>query len=84
MQAYRREEPFELPVVYKGRELLLPARLVKTGYTYRIYVLAAEQEIIFEPDEERNFRAMVENGTGGNVPAELLQVIVEALEQNFR
>ncbi len=49
------EEPFELPVIFKGGELMLPAKLVQMGYTYKIFVTVNEQEIIFEPDEEKEF-----------------------------
>lgn len=78
-------EAFELPVQFKGHERLLPARLVRFGYSYRIYVQAGDAEILFEPDEERNFRAMVEDAVARDkIDVELIRAIVEALENNFR
>jgi hypothetical protein len=32
------DEGFELPISYNGKELLLPAKLIQFGYTYRIEV----------------------------------------------
>lgn len=84
MQRYQKEEPFELPVAYHGQELLLPARLIQIGYTYKIYIAVEGQEIIFEPDEERNFRAMIEHEAGRKISMELVHAIAEALEKNLR
>lgn len=52
-------DPFELPVSYKGEELLFPAELKQIGYTHAIVVDVYGQEVLFEPDEERNYRAVV-------------------------
>jgi hypothetical protein len=49
------EEQFELPVEYKGQELMLKASLLVTGYTHKFNVDVNGQNIIFEPDEERNY-----------------------------
>ena len=53
------EEEFELPLVYKGEQLLLNASLLVTGYTHKFSVDVNGQIIIFEPDEERNYRAVI-------------------------
>ncbi len=84
MQRYRKEDLFELPVAYKGEEVLLPAKLVQMGYTYKIYVQAEGREIILEPDEERNFRVVIENPDGSTISLDLVKAISEALEKNFR
>lgn len=78
------EDTFELPVAYNGRELLLPSRFVQMGYTFKIFVDAEGQEIIFEPDEERNFRAIIEQTDGAKtVPTELVKAISDSIEKNF-
>jgi hypothetical protein len=79
-----KEEPFELPVIYKGSELILPARLVQMGYTYKIFVTVNEHEIIFEPDEERNLRAIIENVNPKNISRDLVQAIGESLNHHFQ
>ncbi len=50
---------FELPITYKGIDYLLPTTLVTYGYSYKIAVTVFDTIINFEPDEERNFRAVV-------------------------
>ena len=51
------DEQFELPVEYKGEQLLFKASLIVTGYTHKFNVDVNGQMVIFEPDEERNYRA---------------------------
>ena len=77
------EEQFELPVKYKGEELMLNASLIFTGYTHKFSVDINGQIIIFEPDEERNYRAVIpyeDINNHKNIDKELLQVIGEAIE----
>ncbi len=75
-------EPFEIPVIYKGKELSFPAKLLKLGYTHKIHVDVNGQDILFEPDEERNYRAIVDpEKLGSNqIDFELLKAISQAIE----
>lgn len=50
---------FELPVEYEGKEFLYPAELMPMGFTHKIKVTVDGIEIVFEPDEEMNYRAMI-------------------------
>ncbi|HTN06519.1 hypothetical protein [Agriterribacter sp.] len=54
-------EKFELPVHYKGQDMLLPAELKAWKYSHSILVTLNDQTIIFEPDEERNYRALLQH-----------------------
>ncbi len=84
MTSYQNEETFELPVVYKGAELMLPAKFVQMGYIYKIFITVNEQKIIFEADEERNLRAIVEGSPKSeNISIELIQAISESLNHYF-
>ena len=77
------EENFELPVPYKGQENCFQATLVVTGYTYQIIVDVGGQNIIFEPDEERNYRAVIpylDIANRKSVDVGLLQSIAAAIE----
>jgi hypothetical protein len=49
---------FELPVNWRNEEMLYKARLVKLGYGFKMEVDVDERSIIFEPDEEGNWRAV--------------------------
>lgn len=75
-------EPFEIPVLYKGEHLFFPAKLLVSGYSYRIEADVKNEKIIFEPDEERHFRAIIasEKSEPAKVDPELLKVIAEAIE----
>lgn len=77
------DEPFELPVDYKGQEIIIPGTLKRRGYSYKIHMEVDGQEIIFEPDEERNFRAINESAAGGTVSIDIVRAIGEALEKNL-
>ena len=62
---------------------MLNASLIVTGYTYKFCVDVNGQNIIFEPDEERNYRAVIpydDINNHKNIDKELLQVIGEAIE----
>jgi hypothetical protein len=68
-------EPFNLPIEYKGKELELKARFERWGYTHRFIVLIGETTVTFEPDDGGNYRALGD----GNVDHKLLQAIAEKL-----
>jgi len=77
------DEQFELPVEYKGEELLFKTSLIITGYTHKFSVDINGQEVIFEPDEERNYRAVLnydDISTSKNIDIELLKSIASAIE----
>ncbi len=78
-------ESFELPVIYKEEELQFAARLQQFGYTHRIVVDVYGTEVFFEPDEERNYRGIVEpEQITKQVNADILKVIAEAIESILR
>ena len=77
------EEQFELPVEYKGEQLMLNASLLVTGYTHKFNVDVKGQNIIFEPDDERNYRAIIpyyDVPKNKSVDIELLKEITRAIE----
>ena len=73
------DDDFLLPVTFKGEELELETRLQPWGYTYRFEVQVNGIPIQFEPDEERNYRALVApeqiEAKGSKLNIELLQAI---------
>jgi uncharacterized metal-binding protein YceD (DUF177 family) len=77
------DEDFELPVQHEGKELLFTSRLLHYGYLHRFEVEVNGQKVLFEPDEERNYRAMVdplEVDRMKKKDIDLLQAIAEALQ----
>ncbi len=76
------EEPFIIPVNYKGIDREFEARLQVWGYTHRFHVQVECVEVIFERDEEGKYRAVIPPETPVK-PADigLLKAIAEAIEQ---
>lgn len=80
---YRMDEPFELPVSYKGEDRFFPAQLIQRGYTHQFQVAVYGQEVLFEPDEERTYRAIMDSTqleSNKPIDRELLQAIATAIE----
>jgi len=78
-------ELFDLPVIYQGEELLLPAQLLQSGYIHRFRVEVNGQEVVFENDEEGNYRAMVDaEKVTKQIDVELLKAIAEGIENAVR
>ncbi len=75
------DEPFELPVTFRDQEILFPAELQQSGYSHRFKVNVFGQDVFFEPDEERNYRALVDPETlTKDISPELLQAIAGTIE----
>jgi hypothetical protein len=74
------DELFEIPVLYKGQELLFPARLLIVGYVHKFL---DKQEFFFEQDDNGKYRAIANNTNQGevkNLDTELLKLIAESIE----
>lgn len=77
------EESLEIPVTYQGEELLFQGELLMMGYTHKVQVEVEEQLIMFEPDEERNYRAILTEEQlqkNKKLDVALLQAIAQVLE----
>lgn len=76
------DEPFELPVFYKGEEHFFTSQLQQSGYTHKIIVNIHGTEVAFEPDEERNYRALIDpEKMDKDIQIDLLKAIAESIEQ---
>ncbi len=62
---------------------MFPATLQASQYSHRILVSMDNQVIIFEPDEERNYRAILQDADT-NVNIALVQSIALAIESVFK
>lgn len=80
------DDVYEIPVHYKGEEILVPAQLLVTGYTHKFRVEVAGHEVFFEPDEERNYRAMLDpaHSDSTKINIDLLQAIAAGIEAAVR
>lgn len=79
------DDVFLLPVDFKGEKLELETRLQPWGYTYRFEVQINGLPVQFEPDEERNYRALIEpeqvEDKGSKLNVALLQAIAGSLSK---
>jgi hypothetical protein len=77
------EDTFDIPVTYKGKELLFKSQLLILKYTHKISVDVNGTEILYEPDEERKYRVVIdlEKMEGmKRIDKELLRAIAGAIE----
>jgi hypothetical protein len=74
-------ETISIPVSYKGQEISLAAQILRLGYVYKIRVLVNEVPVVFERDEEGEFRAVIDPETGqlDQMDIGLVQAISEVL-----
>lgn len=76
-------EEFKLPVVFKGKEMELVARLLNYGYSSKLEVEIEGTKVIFEPDEERIWRAVISYQdliANKMVSKELLETVAEVIQ----
>jgi hypothetical protein len=76
-------ETIDIPITYKGNELIFKARVIKYGYIHRFEVNIEGSPVIFEPDEERNYRALLDPAQGNksnSINLEFLKLIAETIE----
>jgi len=76
-------ETFRLPVEYEGREEEYPAQIINHGYTQKVQVEVEGITVTFEPDEEGNYRALIDPLISSSVDMGLLQAISETLGALF-
>lgn len=75
------DEDFKLPASVNGKEILFPCKLIQLGYIYRVEVDVNSTIISFERDEERNWRALINNETtSGTIELSVVNAIIETLE----
>jgi hypothetical protein len=75
-------EPFFLPVTFKGVEHQFEATLQQKGYVHVLEVDVNGTPVIFERDEEGSWRALLPpDHQGSPPPVDLLRTIGETIEQ---
>jgi hypothetical protein len=76
------DEPFFLPVTFKGVEHQFEVLLRRRGYVAVLEVNVNNALVIFERDEQGDWRAILPEDQAGKTPdVELLRVIGETIEQ---
>ncbi len=81
------DEPFSILVICQGQEYSFEARLATVGYTHKFYVMINGMEVIYEPDEERNYRAILnhdQSDISEIITPYLLETIVHYIEASIK
>jgi len=74
------DEAFFIPVVYKNKPVEFEANLVQSRYAHSFHVKVGAVLVIYEQDEEGQYRARIPTEETGKMPErELLQAIGEAI-----
>ena len=74
---------FELPVIFNNKELMFPGKFLDYGYSSKIEMEIEGTKVLFEPDEERNWRALIsleDVQANKKLDRELLNAISEAID----
>ncbi|WP_207492312.1 hypothetical protein [Aridibaculum aurantiacum] len=75
------DDTIEIPITCKGKEYSFAAKLIKYGYIHRIEVDIDGVQVLFEPDEERNYRAIIgSHNEPNNEQAELIRAVIQVLD----
>jgi hypothetical protein len=79
------DDDLQIPVTYKNQELTFTAKFIQFGYSYRFEVDVNGILVFFEPDEERNFRAIVNPSVdNGKFDRELIELIMVCLREMIK
>jgi hypothetical protein len=69
------EDYFELPITYKGEELLLKGRLAAFTYVYKFYIMVNDSELEFERDDNGEFFKFVSAWSMRNIRYSYMRVL---------
>ncbi|RDC64344.1 hypothetical protein [Adhaeribacter pallidiroseus] len=81
------DEYFAIPVTYQGEERDFTSRLLMSGYTHKLEVEVDGHLISFEPDEDQNYRAILDESQLNNsskIDIGLLQAIAQVIESTIK
>lgn len=75
-------EEFEVPVTYKGKELLFNGKLATFSYGYKLYVDVDGTEVVIERDDHGDLRALLPDAAlEKNIDKGLIEAIIEVFKE---
>jgi hypothetical protein len=74
-------ETIVLPVEYLGEIIELPLTIVTLGYTYQLHIKVQERNLIFEKDDEGEYRVIDMAGGSDTVSKSLVTAILATLQE---
>jgi hypothetical protein len=76
-------ETFSLDILHNGKQHTIHGSLLQLGYTHKIYLDVEGVEVVLEPDEERNYRAVVTPELADKVNKELIAFVIEEIQKHL-
>jgi hypothetical protein len=73
-------DTFQLPIEDNGEEKEYPAKILRFGFTHKVEVTIDGVVVTFEPDEEKNYRAVTGTDHTTNISKTLLEEISKTLQ----
>ena len=73
------DEGFTLLVTSKGKEYSLTAKFIRIGYIHQFHVDVEGSTLIFEFDEESNYRVIDPSANTSAMSASLIEAIVNKI-----
>lgn len=74
------DDGFILMIEYKGKSYELETKFVRIGFIHQFHVHIDGRTLVFEFDEERNYRVMDASGNASRpMDAELIEAIVQRI-----
>ena len=73
-------ETIMLPVDYQDETIELPLTIVPQGYTYQLHIEVEERTLIFEKDDQGDYRVIDMTGGQEHVSKSLVLAILETLQ----
>lgn len=77
------DSEFQIPITLNGKDLSFGANIVPSGYITKIEVNIYGENIMYEPDEEGTYRALVSPDTVTNhskINIEILEEIAKTIQ----
>ncbi len=76
-------EDIIINIRFKNEEFNFDARLVTAGYTHKFVVMINGLEVIYEPDEERNYRAIINTANAESI-SDLDKVLIKLVGEKIQ
>jgi hypothetical protein len=73
-------DEFELVIEYRNEQITFPGKLLLMGYTHKIQVEVHGVQVLFEPDEERHYRAVIAEDHRDKINVAILEKIAASIE----
>ena len=74
-------ETHVLPVEYLGETIELPLTIITHGYTYRLQVEIEGKKLVFEKDDQGEYRVIDESNGSGQISRSLVSAILATLKE---